>query len=160
MSELSYLLRTSESYVLSNLDQVLQNLYRIEGQHWDRNQDLDYIGLKKSKNLLRKHTKELFNRSNNKHRTEIMVTLPNEAAEDKDLLRDLIKGMAIARINLSHGDVAIWTKMIEHIRKLEKELNRMVKIYIDLAGPKIRPGILKYYPKRERSNLLSPSRPK
>lgn len=142
-------LRTSESYVLSNLDQVLQNLYRIEGQHWDRNQDLDYIGLKKSKNLLRKHTKELFNRSNNKHRTEIMVTLPNEAAEDKDLLRDLIKaGMAIARINLSHGDVAIWTKMIEHIRKLEKELNRMVKIYIDLAGPKIRTGDIEVLSKK------------
>ena len=62
-------LRISESYVLSNLDQVLQNLYRIQGQPWERDQELDYIGLKKSKKLLRKHTEELFHRNNNQHRT-------------------------------------------------------------------------------------------
>ena len=42
-----------------------------------------------------------------------MVTLPNEAAENKQIIRELVlSGMEIARINLSHGDIDLWRKMI------------------------------------------------
>ena len=40
-----------------------------------------------------------------------MVTLLNEAAEDKQIIRDMaLSGMEIARINLSHGIWVFWKK--------------------------------------------------
>jgi pyruvate kinase len=47
-------------------------------------------------------------------------------------------GMEIARINLSHGNVAIWTKMVQFINEIKKETKLKVKIFMDLSGPKIR----------------------
>jgi len=46
--------------------------------------------------------------------------------------------MKIARINLGHGDVAIWKKMVENIQSVEKETTQKIQIYIDLSGPKLR----------------------
>lgn len=72
--------------------------------------------------LLRKHANELFGRNRKKHFTEIMVTLPDEAADDITLIRNLVaEGMEIARINLSHGDVDLWKKMIANINQVKKK---------------------------------------
>jgi pyruvate kinase len=68
-----------------------------------------------------------------------MVTLPSEASKDKNIIRNMIlSGMEIARINLSHDSVEVWSKMVEIIHEIERENNKKIKIYMDLSGPKIR----------------------
>ena len=70
-----------------------------------------------------------------------MVTLPSEAAEDEQLVEDMIlAGMDIARINLSHDDPDAWKNMVRHVENASKKLHRNCRIYMDLAGPKIRTG--------------------
>ena len=61
-----------------------------------------------------------------------MVTLPNEAAEDKSMIEEMIlNGMEIARINLSHGDITMWTKMVQFINEIKTETNCKIKIYME-----------------------------
>lgn len=132
-------LRTAEGYVLSNLYQVIQILHLLQGNKWNQPAPSNLIGYRKSIKLLRKHANELFMEDQKKHATEIMVTMPDEAATNQELVRNFISaGMQIARINLSHGDIGLWQQMIDNIRKISKELQLGVKIYMDLSGPKIR----------------------
>ena len=69
-----------------------------------------------------------------------MVTLPTEAAEDNGLLiRDLVAaGMDCARINCAHDSQELWGTMISYIRRAEQETGNHCKVYMDLAGPKVR----------------------
>ncbi|MDF1697255.1 MAG: pyruvate kinase [Saprospiraceae bacterium] len=144
-------LRSSEGYVYSNLYHVVKNLHLIADLPFDHPEHIEKIGYKKSKKLLKKHANELFNSTSKKHFTEIMVTLPIEAAEDKNIIRGMVmNGMEIARINLSHGNQSDWQKMVEIIHDVKDELNRDVKIYMDLAGPKIRTSNIEIIDKKGR----------
>lgn len=68
-----------------------------------------------------------------------MVTMPDEAISDENLIYNLIEeGMNVARINLAHNEAEDWEKMIKTIRKKAEELDKEVKILMDVAGPKIR----------------------
>ncbi len=133
-------LRTSEGYVLSNLYNVVNHL-RLLNNTPTVNLEIkpELIRYKTSIKLLRKHANSLFNEQRKRHFTEIMVTLPLEAAEDQSIIRDMItNGMEIARINLSHGDLEIWKKMVDNIHQIESQTGEKIKIYMDLSGPKIR----------------------
>jgi len=132
-------LRTSEGYVLSNIYNVLKILNRLQNNSFDEELAVETVGYKKSKKLIQKHANLLFNATEKSHFTEIMVTLPVEAAEDENVVRNMVlNGMEIARINLSHGNEEQWLKMISNINKIRNETNSEIKIYMDLSGPKIR----------------------
>jgi pyruvate kinase len=132
-------LRTSEAYVYASVSSALRLLSLLQGKQWKENDQIEAIGYQGSKKLLRKHANELFNEQKKKHLTEIMVTLSDEMAEDKEWLRRLAtEGMGIARINLSHGDVEQWTKMVRNVHQIREETGLPIKIYMDLSGPKIR----------------------
>ncbi len=132
-------LRSAEGYVYSNLYNVLRNLHLIQGTPFLMSPDIETIGYTKSKKLIRKHANRLFKETQKKHFPEIMVTLPDEAAEDKKVIRKMVlNGMEIARINLGHGDVGQWEKMVTYIRETTEETGQKVKIYMDLSGPKLR----------------------
>jgi pyruvate kinase len=132
-------IRSAEGYVFSNLYNVIKNLHLIKKLPFQIKADVEKIGYKKSKKLLKKHANSLFNQTHKNHFTEIMVTLPNEAADDKEMIKEMVlNGMEIARINLSHGDLEIWNKMVEKIHEVQKETGLKAKIYMDLSGPKIR----------------------
>lgn len=132
-------IRSSEGYVYSNLYSVLKNLCLIKKIPFKLKASVEKIGYRNSKKLLKKHANSLFNQTHNNHFTEIMVTLPDEAADDKEMIKEMaLSGMEIARINLSHGDVVMWTKMVSNLRKVKKETGLKIKIYMDLSGPKIR----------------------
>ena len=76
--------------------------------------------------------------------TAVMVTLPSTAAEDGGILiRGLAEaGVNVFRINTAHDDPAAWRTMAETIRDLNRGRapETAVKIFVDLAGPKIRTG--------------------
>jgi pyruvate kinase len=132
-------LRTAEGYVYSNLFSIVKNLKLIQGLPFKKKKEIEIVGYKRSKQLIKTHANELFNKKQKKQFTEIMVTLPNEAAKDKSIIKDMVKnGMEIARINLSHGNIEMWTTMVQYIHEVMAETKKEVKIYMDLSGPKIR----------------------
>lgn len=136
-------LRTAEGYVYSNLYNVIRLLKLLQGEEMDKETGLEVIGYKKSMKLLRKHAGNLFNKNQKKNFTEIMVTLPTEAATDKQLILDMARnGMEIARINLGHDDEEVWKQMVDNIHALKEEFPHEVKIYMDLAGPKLRTSLM------------------
>ncbi len=132
-------LRSTEGYVFSNLYSVVRNLNLIQNTPFHIKTNIDIIGYIRSKELMRAHANSLFHETETDHFTEIMVTLPDEAAEDKELIKSMfLNGMEIARINLSHGDLETWGKMVAFIKEIEQETGRTIKIYMDLSGPKLR----------------------
>ncbi|WP_215224096.1 pyruvate kinase [Echinicola shivajiensis] len=150
-------LRSAEGYVYSNLFNVVKNLHLILNTPFHLKYDLDSIGYTKSFELIRLHANSLFNETKKEHFTKIMVTLPDESVEDKDLIKDMIlSGMEIARINLSHGNKEMWKKMIANIRAAEKETGRKINIYMDLSGPKLRTAKIEYISKKGKSKKSMP----
>ena len=97
----------------------------------------------------------------------IMVTLPTESADEYQLIRDLVNaGMDIARINCAHDDEASWLRMIKNIDRAESEIGRHCKIFMDVAGAKLRtgelrpgPGALRIRPRRNSlGQVIAPRR--
>ena len=78
--------------------------------------------------------------------TAVMVTLPSHAAEnDGVLIRQLSDaGVNVFRINTAHDDAYVWKKMADVIAKIntKREAADKIKIFVDLAGPKIRTGTI------------------
>jgi len=72
-----------------------------------------------------------------------MVTLDTDAAWDYQSICALLsKGMTCARINCAHDSPDVWQAMIRNIRRAEVEKGRACKIMMDLAGHKIRTGLI------------------
>lgn len=113
--------------------------------------------IKKGKKLLDRNTKKLLGKGTGKRRVRIMVTQPSEAATNYEMVRNMVaSGMDCARINCAHDSAEVWEKIIENIKKAAEELERDVKIAMDLAGPKIRTGkitpgprVLRYKPTKD-----------
>ncbi|MEX2567554.1 MAG: pyruvate kinase [Cyclobacteriaceae bacterium] len=73
----------------------------------------------------------------------IMVTFDTGFAGNYPLVEDLLKnGMNVARINCAHDDETIWSEMLQQIKKASENTGIECKIYMDLAGPKIRTKLL------------------
>jgi pyruvate kinase len=91
-----------------------------------------------------------------------MVTMPSEAASDYVLVRELLaSGMNCMRINSAHDDEIAWARMIENLRRAERELGKRCAVLIDVPGPKLRtgptesaPGVIKVRPKRDRLGTI------
>lgn len=66
------------------------------------------------------------------------------SCEDEEILKEMIlKGMNVARINLSHSTHEFAEDIVKKIRKLNKELNTNVGILFDTKGREIRVGEFK-----------------
>lgn len=82
-----------------------------------------------------------------KQKTTVMVTLPSYAAEnDGSLIRGLAKaGVRVFRINAAHDSAEVWQAMADVITDINqgRHEEKKLKIFIDLAGPKIRTGKIK-----------------
>ncbi|MBS6397029.1 MAG: pyruvate kinase [Clostridiales bacterium] len=73
-------------------------------------------------------------------RTKIVCTL-GPATEDEQVLCQLMKeGMAVARMNFSHGSHEEQKGRLDKIKKLRKELDLPVAALLDTKGPEIRIG--------------------
>ncbi len=73
-------------------------------------------------------------------KVRILATL-GPASDSRDMIRKLMEvGADAFRINMSHGDQAAKTELVQHIRSLETEFKRPTCIVFDLQGPKLRVG--------------------
>ncbi len=86
----------------------------------------------------------IFSTSNDK--TKIMITVPSDYEEDwfSSLSHE---GVHLFRINTAHDTPDVWKAMAEGIKKASSE-EKDLKIYVDLAGPKIRTTL----PKSKKSD--------
>ena len=81
-----------------------------------------------------------------RRRTKIVCTI-GPASRSPELIEELIReGMDVARLNFSHGNHTEHSLVIRHIREISRRLKKPVAILQDLAGPKIRTGLLRNGP--------------
>ncbi|WP_370575072.1 pyruvate kinase [Methanomethylovorans sp.] len=80
------------------------------------------------------------------HKTKIVCTIgPSSSSEE--MIRGLIlRGMNIARLNFSHGELSDHREIIYRIRNISGEIDKIIPILVDLPGPKIRIGKLSKEP--------------
>ncbi len=75
-------------------------------------------------------------------RTKIVCTL-GPASDDEATIRAFVEaGMAVARVNFSHGTHEDQARRIGTVRRVADETGRPVAILADLQGPKLRVGVL------------------
>jgi len=140
-------LARSEQHVMSSLmntKYIIQKLVGIKSQQPLKSG----LSIKRSEKLLNNHTKALLGYRSKGRRVRIMVTLPSEAADKPQLTRDLVDfGINCVRINCAHDSRDEWARMIAYVKKASKNAKRRITICMDLAGPKIRTGIIAPGPK-------------
>ena len=133
----------SEGHVLYNLDVVLSLLYRLAGLAPLR-VGVGDVTPSEGRRILERNAAKLLGPRRKGRRVRIMVTMPQQAATDYGLVRDLLaSGMDCMRINCAHDTESDWAAMISNLERAEKELGMTCRILMDIAGPKIRTGPLK-----------------
>lgn len=75
----------------------------------------------------------------NKRAEQLKTIHPLQKPAAKNLLQN---GMNVARINCAHDDETTWARMIHHLKRACRHTGLSCKIYMDLAGPKIRTRFL------------------
>jgi pyruvate kinase len=75
-------------------------------------------------------------------RTKIVCTLGPASASEATIRAFIKSGMAVARINFSHGTYQEHAWRIQAARRAASELGRAVAVMADLQGPKLRVGLL------------------
>ena len=75
-------------------------------------------------------------------KTKIVCTI-GPASRDLNTLRQLVDaGMDVARLNLSHGDLADHAENVRRIRHVAEQTGKPIAIQADLQGPKLRVGTM------------------
>lgn len=103
-----------------------------------------------ARSILSRRSAMLLGRPRPHHHTRIMVTLDLDVVGQPELLEQLLlKGMDIARVNCAHDTSHEWTMIITAVRDAEERLasrgqaiGRRCRVFMDLAGPKVRTGPL------------------
>ena len=128
-----------EPNVLGNLDAVIKTLGYITGDTENDTEYFKYPGSADRNSLLEKNTKMLLGEGNEHRHTQIMVTMPPDAAKDYELVKNLVEsGMNSARINCAHDDSDTWRQMINNIKEASGETGKSCRILMDISGPKVR----------------------
>lgn len=138
-----------ESYVMANVEAVLGILRQMTGREI---QPLPAprlpVGYVSGRQRIEENTEALLGEKPGHPGPAIMVTMPSEAGDDGNLVRELMEaGMDVVRINCAHDDPAVWSRMIGHLRRAEEALGRKCRVAMDLAGPKIRTGAIQPGPR-------------
>lgn len=131
-------LSNAESHIHRQIQAVRQRL----GHEYLENElsECDHL---QSKSILATNSQQLFSQQHLSQTPYLMVTLDSEIASDKERIKDFLRlGMNVARINCAHENKKAWGKIIEAIEAAKAATGISCKIYMDLAGPKIRTRFL------------------
>jgi pyruvate kinase len=131
---------------------VLHSLRKVMGHLGIEPPDTPLIApdFAQAQSILSRRSTLLLGRPRPHHHTRIMVTLDPDVVRQPELLEQLLlKGMDIARVNCAHDTSHEWSMIITALRDAEKRLasrgqaiGRICRIFMDLAGPKVRTGPL------------------
>jgi pyruvate kinase len=93
--------------------------------------------------LRQRHTEELLGIRPDTGKPHIMVTFSAAMADNRMMVEEmLMAGMTVARLNCAHDNPDVWARMIEALKRAVAKTGHNCKIYMDLAGPKIRVAAL------------------
>lgn len=128
-----------ESRVLPGLEAVRASLAALAGLPTSMRPDAStYFAGTTS---LRERAASLLGRDSGSAVPGLLVTCPSEAAVDPEFIFGLAaRGVDAIRINCAHDDAAAWTKMIEHVEIAHGLTGHRLRVFMDIAGPKIRTG--------------------
>lgn len=131
-------LASAESHIHRQLQAILERL----GHKYTPAQ-LDPCTYAFSKNCIEATSTQLFGERRTSDTPFIMVTFDVSFADNYQVIKQLLQsGMNVARINCAHDEEHTWLKMIRNIKKAARNTGLNCKIYMDLAGPKIRVKLL------------------
>jgi len=131
-------LASSESHIRSQLQAINQRL----GKKY-KSEELEACTFEWCKTNHIEKSQALFGEKEIEFLPSIMVTFDSSFAQNYALIKSLLlNGMNVARINCAHDDEAVWSGMISKLKKACFQTGRSCKIYMDLAGPKIRTHII------------------
>lgn len=143
----------AEAHILATLDATIGRL-AVDVADVDLPDDLGARGPSavEGRELLFRHTVDALGPAVGEHDTRIMVTLPTEAASDPGLVQRIVDaGMSVARINSAHDGPDEWRAMAANVRRAAARAGRIVRIAVDLPGPKLRTGTLPPGPEVRRA---------
>jgi pyruvate kinase len=142
-------LASSESHILRQVQAVLQRLGGVFSKD-----EISKGDAFSGSSLLHQRANILFGPKMARNIPHLMVTFETGMAEDYLAVKALVEaGMNIARINSAHDSPEVWGKMIANVKKAAKITGKPCKIYLDLAGPKIRTILLGKGRKKGRLKL-------
>jgi pyruvate kinase len=133
-----------EPQVLPTVNAVLHNLYLLSGQKpsGPGMQDV-YKAFNKVVDQLELNTTALLGEYPRNRRVHIIVTMPEEAADDYLMVHQLLKsGMNCMRINCAKDDPTVWSRMIEHLHHARQATGLSCRVLMDMSGPKLRLGLM------------------
>jgi pyruvate kinase len=131
-------LASSESHILRQVQAILERLNKKY-----QPSEISTCTNEMGRRLNQKKSDKLFGSKKGKSIPYLMVTFDAEFSEDYPLIKSLLEaGMNVARINCAHDNKLIWQNMIKLVHKASKETGLPCKIYMDLAGPKMRVSVL------------------
>lgn len=133
-----------EQHALFSVSVVLERLHQMAGtESAETLLDRTMIDFDLGQELLDEHTEALLGPEPQGRDVRIMVTMPSESATNYVLVRDmLLGGMDCIRINCAHDDETAWEQMIGNLRRAVSQTGRPCKVFMDLAGPKLRTGAI------------------
>ena len=127
-------LTNSESHTLFQLQNVL---YWLDRDPRRNNSAACNFEVASKQRLI--HAEQLLGIFPIQDRPHIMVTFSPELIHDRMLVEEmLIEGMSVARINCAHDAPDVWLSMIQVLKKAVAKTGKNCKLYMDVAGPKIR----------------------
>jgi pyruvate kinase len=157
----------SEAHVMATLDAVLRILYELARRPWPLSWEPGPVGFDQGRAALKTRTLGLLGpKASGRRWVRIMATMPSEAAENPELMRQLLEaGMNCMRVNCAHDSPAAWRRMVRHLRAAERQTGVPCRVLFDLGGPKLRTGplagprVLKWRPERDAlGKVITPAR--
>ena len=157
----------AESHVRGNVDAIEGVLRRLSNNNQEPPESNGVLTYQDGVSLLEAHSEKLLGPAPLGRTVRIMVTMPGEAAENYQFVRQLLlDGMNCMRINCAYDDVKVWAKMIQNAHRAVAETGRDCRVLMDLAGPKLRtgpmkpgPAVIKWRPRRNLyGGIKSPTR--
>jgi len=142
-------LASSESHIHRQLQSILQRLGKnyLPGE-------IDVCTYEFGMKQIDQKSAILFGDKNDKVIPYIMVTFDSSFAENYELIKSLLQsGMNVARINCAHDDEPVWSVMVHYLQKACQETGLSCKLYMDLAGPKIRAKLINKGRKKGKVNV-------
>lgn len=131
-------LTSSESHILRQAQAILQRL----GQAL-RPEEISPCDYHMGRGLIDTRARQLFGTKKNEAIPYLMVTYDVEFVDNYSLIQKLLEaGMNIARINCAHDNEEIWKNMIDLTTMASEKTGIPCKIYMDIAGPKMRTTLL------------------
>jgi pyruvate kinase len=131
-------LTSSESHILRQAQAILQRL----GQAL-RPDEISACDYHMGRGLIDTRARQLFGTKENEAIPYLMVTYDVEFVDNYPLTQKLLEaGMNIARINCAHDNEDVWKNMIDLTKTASKKTGIPCKIYMDIAGPKMRTTLL------------------